>query len=81
MRSKDAFWLISSEISSTYETVSHVNNFFGMNISDTPLHVITSSFSAGAYLMAHCSLAGSDYFLSDAGIEHQVNAAGDCKWQ
>ena len=29
----------------------------------------------------HCSLAGSDYFLSDAGIEHQVNAAGDCKWQ
>ena len=48
---KDAFPALSSEISSTYETVSHVNNFFGMNISDTPLHVITSSFSAGAYLM------------------------------
>ena len=53
---KDAFPALSSEISSTYETVSHVNNFFGMNISDTPLHVITSSFSAGAYLMVIAAL-------------------------
>ena len=30
--------------------------FFGMNISDTPLHVITSSFSAGAYLMVIAAL-------------------------
>ena len=27
-----------------------------MNISDTPLHVITSSFSAGAYLMVIAAL-------------------------
>ena len=46
---KDAFPALSSEISSTY-------NFFGMNISDTPLHVITSSFSAGAYLMVIAAL-------------------------
>lgn len=47
---------LSDTISSTYETVSHVNNFMGLNISDTPWHVITTNFADGAYLLVIAAL-------------------------
>ena len=74
---KDAFPALSSEISSTYETVSHVNNFFGMNISDTPLHVITSSFSAGAYLMVIAALLVPIISYLTQVLNIKLSAAGD----
>lgn len=55
---KGVFPDLSAEISSTYETVSHVNNLFGMNISDTPWQIIkfnfaemSNGFEIGALLM------------------------------
>lgn len=48
---KETFPSLTDTISSTYEAVSHVNNFLGLNISDTPWQIITTSFSNGAYLM------------------------------
>ena len=53
---KDAFPSLSDNISSTYEAVSHVNNFVGMNISDTPWHIITSNFSGGHFLLVIAAL-------------------------
>ena len=47
---------LSDTISSTYETVSHVNNFMGLNISDTPWHMITTNFADGAYLLVIAAL-------------------------
>lgn len=48
---KDVFPSLTDMISSTYETVSHVNNFLGLNISDSPWQIITTNFSDRAYLM------------------------------
>ena len=49
---RDAFPSLTDSINSTYEDVSHVNNFIGLNISDTPMQIIKTGFSSGAYLMA-----------------------------
>lgn len=48
---KDTFPSLSDIISSTYETVSHVNNFLGLNISDTPWQIITTNFANHSYLL------------------------------
>lgn len=48
---KDAFPSLSDTISATYETVSHVNNFLGLNISDTPWQIITTNFQTHHFLM------------------------------
>ena len=48
---KEVFPSLTDIISSTYETVSHVNNFFWLNISDTPWQIITTNFQAGSYLL------------------------------
>lgn len=48
---KDAFPSLEETISSTYETVSHVNTFFVFNISDSPWHIITTNYANGKYLM------------------------------
>lgn len=53
---KEAFPSITDTISATYETVSHVNNFFGMNISDTPWQIITTNFANHSYLMVLAAL-------------------------
>lgn len=53
---KEAFPSLSDVISSTYESVSHVNNFFGMNISDTPWHIITTNFANHSYLFVVAAL-------------------------
>ncbi|MGN0142659.1 MAG: YidC/Oxa1 family membrane protein insertase [Roseburia sp.] len=52
----DIFPTLSDNISATYETVSHVNNFIAFNIADTPWNIITSSFSNGTYLLAFGAL-------------------------
>lgn len=48
---KDTFPSLTDTISSTYETVSHVNNFLGLNISDTPWQIITTNFANHSYLL------------------------------
>lgn len=53
---KEAFPSLSDVISSTYESVSHVNNFFGMNVSDTPWHIITTNFANHSYLLVVAAL-------------------------
>ena len=49
---RDAFPSLTDSINSTYEVVSHTNNFLGLNISDTPLQIIKAGFANGAILMA-----------------------------
>ena len=41
---------------STYGVVSHVNNFIGLNISDTPFQIIKAAFAGGSILMAVLAL-------------------------
>ena len=53
---REAFPSLSDVVSSTYEAVSHVNNFFGMNISDTPWHIITTNFQNHSYLLVIAAL-------------------------
>lgn len=48
---KEAFPSLTDTISATYETVSHVNNFLGLNISDTPWQIITTNFANHSYLL------------------------------
>lgn len=48
---KDTFPSLTDTISSTYETVLHVNNFLGLNISDTPWQIIKWNFESHSYLM------------------------------
>ncbi len=43
---KAAFVDLGSSIDSTISNLSHVNNFFGMNISHTPMSYITAAFDA-----------------------------------
>ena len=45
----DSFPKLSDSIASTQQHLAHVNNLFGLNISDTPWHVITTSFSSHAF--------------------------------
>lgn len=47
----DAFKGMSDTIASTSATMARVNNFAGMNISDNPLALITSSFGNGSWLL------------------------------
>lgn len=49
---KEIFPSLTDTISSTYETVSHVNNFLGMNIADSPWQIITAGFAGGSMLLA-----------------------------
>ena len=48
---KDSFPSLTDTISATYETVSHVNNFLGLNISDTPWQIIRTNFENHSYLL------------------------------
>ena len=47
----DAFKGMDSVIQSTSDAIAHVNTFLGMNISDTPMSLITSSFKSGSWLL------------------------------
>ena len=48
---KDKFSGLGNLIDTTHESVSQFNYFVGMNISDTPIAIIKSSFAEHAYLI------------------------------
>ncbi len=53
---RDAFPNLSEVINETEVHLNHMNNFLGMNISDSPFAIITSSFKEHAYLMVILAL-------------------------
>jgi YidC/Oxa1 family membrane protein insertase len=48
---KHVFTNMDSVFDATQKSMSHVNNFLGLNIGDTPWHILISNFKAGVYLM------------------------------
>ncbi len=48
---RESFPTLTSTIGSVQEELNHLNYFLGLNISNSPLHIITTSFKAGSYLM------------------------------
>lgn len=52
----DTFPSLEGMISTTYETVSHINYFGPLNISDTPWQIIKDGFSTGAFVVAFVAL-------------------------
>ena len=48
---KEKFAGLSDVIASTQDNINHINNFMGMNISDSPMSIIISGFKTGAILM------------------------------
>lgn len=53
---KNAFPSLADTINNTYNTVSHVNNFLGLNISDTPWQVMTTNFASHNFLFVVIAL-------------------------
>ena len=53
---KNAFPSLADTINNTYNTVSHVNNFLGLNISDTPWQVMTTNFASHNFLFVVLAL-------------------------
>lgn len=53
---RESFPALTDFIDSTYGVVSHVNNFIGLNISDTPFQIIKAAFAGGSILMAVLAL-------------------------
>lgn len=53
---KSAFPFLTDTINATYDTVSHVNNFLGLNISDTPWQVMTTNFASHNFLFVVLAL-------------------------
>ena len=53
---RESFPALTDPIDSTYGVVSHVNNFIGLNISDTPFQIIKAAFAGGSILMAVLAL-------------------------
>ncbi len=45
----DAFPNLALDINNTYATIAGYNNFFGLNIGDTPLDVMKEAWAVGAY--------------------------------
>lgn len=48
---RESFPALTTTIGTVQEEVNHLNYFLGLNISNSPLHIITTSFKAGSYLM------------------------------
>ena len=48
---RESFPSLTATIGSVQEELNHLNNFLGLNISNSPMHIITTSFKAGSYLM------------------------------
>ena len=48
---RDSFPSLTSTIGTVQDELNHLNYFLGLNISNSPLHIITTSFKAGSYLM------------------------------
>lgn len=52
----EAFPNLEATIDATYETVSKINYFGPLNISDTPWQIIKDGFSSGAFVVAFVAL-------------------------
>lgn len=48
---RDSFPSLTDTIASVQGQLNHLNNFLGLNISNSPLNIITTSFKNGSYLM------------------------------
>lgn len=48
---KHVFTNMDSVFDATQKSMNHVNNFLGLNIGDTPWHILITNFKAGVYLM------------------------------
>lgn len=48
---RESFPSLTSTIGTVQDELNHLNYFLGLNISNSPLHIITTSFKAGGYLM------------------------------
>ncbi len=48
---KEVFTSVDSVFDTTQTSLNHVNNFLGLNIGETPWHIMISSFQTGAYIM------------------------------
>lgn len=48
---RESFPSLTDTIGSVQGELNHLNYFLGLNISNSPLHIITTSFKAGSYLM------------------------------
>lgn len=48
---RESFPALTSTIGTVQEELNHLNYFLGLNISNSPMHIITTSFKAGSYLM------------------------------
>lgn len=53
---KEKFVGLTDVIASTQQHINQINHFIGLNISDTPFHIITSNAKSGAYLVAFIAL-------------------------
>ena len=42
---------LSSDVNRVYEQISHYNDFFGLNIGDSPLDIMKNALSSGQYLL------------------------------
>lgn len=47
----DAFPNLADDINGTYAKISEYNNFFGLNIGNTPMDIIKEAFATGAILL------------------------------
>ena len=73
---RESFPALTDSIDSTYGVVSHVNNFIGLNISDTPFQIIKAAFDGSSCIADSCD------FLFDTGFKYQVNANGcNSRWR
>jgi YidC/Oxa1 family membrane protein insertase len=48
---RESFPALTSTIGTVQDELNHLNYFLGLNISNSPLNIITSSFKSGSYLM------------------------------
>lgn len=48
---RSSFPSLADTISSVQTHLNHLNSFLGLNISNSPMHIIQTSFKAGSYLM------------------------------
>ena len=77
----EVFPTLNDTISSTYETVSQVNNLFGMNIADTPWNIITANITTGGILLAFTALLVpvTSYLTQVLSIKLSTKAMGNDK--
>lgn len=51
MSLKDSFPSLANNIQETYDTLSHYNNFLGLNIANSPSFIMKEAYQSGSYLL------------------------------